>query len=150
MSLGGRKIESRNVTRNQATFDRTVDNIFLWKPEYKQETFLNNTGSELELKGGELLGRVSSTGKIVVLTSGAADGSQFPVGMNKTCVTVADSAEVVINMCVAGDVAQELVIFQGSDTLDTVVNDRQLRDRIAGDTKGIQLVEGREHTKFDN
>jgi hypothetical protein len=53
-------------------------------------------------------------------------------------------------MCVAGDVAQEKLIFQGSDTLATVVSSRTLNDRIGADTVGVKLVSGTELTEYDN
>lgn len=144
-------ITSRDVTRNQATFDRNLDNIFVWENEYLDgQTFLNNTGGELTLIGGEVIGRVSANGKLVIMASAAVDGSAVPVGINKTCAVIADAAEITSSICVKGNVDQDLLIFDGSDDLDTVVSGAQYRDLIASNTVGIVLKPFEELTKLDN
>lgn len=143
-------VTGRDITRNQGAFDRSTEKIFIWNNEYISGTFLNDSGAELTLVGGELLGRVSATGKIIILKSAASDGSQFPLGINKSCITLAIAGEAEISLGVAGDVDQGLVILDGSDTLETPISLIQIRDRIAGDTKGIQLVESEDLTKLDN
>ena len=46
--------------------------------------------------------------------------------------------------------SDEKVIFQGGDTMDTPVDDVQLRDRIASDNLGLELVPCDELSGFDN
>lgn len=144
-------IVSRNVTRNQATYDRNLENIFVWDGEYLDgQTFLNDTGAELTLVGGELMGRVSASGKLILMKSAAVDGSKLPVGINKTCVTIPIAGEVTTSMCVKGNVDQDLLIFDGADTLATVVSGVRYSDHIAANTVGIVLKSFNEQTKFDN
>jgi hypothetical protein len=63
-------------------------------------------------------------------------------------VDYGESANITI--CIGGDVAEELVLLQSPDTLETVVSSRTIRDRIAGDTLGIKLVLGTQMTAYDN
>lgn len=137
----------------QANFKRDTAKIFLWNNRYQKEEYTNGTGAEVTLKAGTLMGRVHASGEIVPLTSTPAvgsEGSQFPVGILNQDVTVANGVTVDVYICVAGDVAEEKVILSGTDTLETVIADRRLRDRIAADTHGIKLVVSDELTAFDN
>jgi hypothetical protein len=143
-------ITARNLTRNQGTFDRQLNKIFVWNNEYETGTFLNNTGGTLNLVGGEVIGRVHATGQFVILKSASVDGSQYPVGINTICADVLDTATIEMQVGVNGNIDEGLLIFDGSDTLDTVVDNRRLRDRLAGDTVGLKLRTFTENTKFDN
>jgi hypothetical protein len=124
--------------------------IFIWDNRYEEGTYTNPTSDDVSLTKGMLMGRVSATQKLVPLASGASDGSQFPVGIlaDDYDVDYGESANVTI--CIGGDVAEELVTLNGSDTLSTVISGRSIRDRIAGDTLGIKLVAGTQMTAFDN
>jgi hypothetical protein len=124
--------------------------IFIWDNRYEQGTYTNPTGDEVSLTKGMLMGRVSSTQKLVPLASGASDGSQFPVGILADDYTVDYGASANVTICIGGDVAEELVTLNGSDTFNTVISSRSIRDRIAGDTLGIKLVAGTQMTAFDN
>ncbi|MCH9620996.1 MAG: hypothetical protein S4CHLAM20_04100 [Chlamydiia bacterium] len=141
----------RDLTKNQGTMDRDFSKIFVFQNNFRNVTFLNDTGADLELKGGELLGVIASSGKAVLLDDpGATDGSQFPVGFANSCGTVLDGEELTISMCIGGDVVENKVILTGGVSLDDVISLRTLRDRIASDTMGVRLVESTELTNFDN
>lgn len=137
---------------NQRTTNYDTSKIFIWNNRYESGTYTNpsTTGAEVTLAKGTLMGRVSGTQKLLPLASGASDGSQFPVGILADDYTVdyLESANVFI--CVAGDVAEEKVILSGSDTLSTVISSRSIRDRIAADTVGINLVAGQAQDGYDN
>ncbi len=139
-----------NQTDSQLHVDYDVAKIFLGCNRYDASEYTNGTGSEVTLKAGTLLGRISASGKLLPLASGATDDSSIPVGVLSHTVTVANKATVNLTFCVEGDVAEEKVIFQGSDDYDTVVSGRTLRDRIGADTVGINLVATTENTTFDN
>jgi hypothetical protein len=143
-----------NLTNNQAFITTDTSKIFLRDKRFEQGTFdyTNSTYDDVTIAAGTVLGRIASTNKLVVLTSAASDGSQFPVGILAQDVTVeaGDSYSDTVNMCVAGDVAQEKLVFQGSDTLATVVSSRTLKDRIGADTVGVKLVTCTELTEYDN
>jgi hypothetical protein len=129
-------------------YDRSK--TFVWNPRTEVGNYTNSGYDDVTLAKGTLMGRIASSNLLTPLTSGASDGSQFPVGvvLADTVVASGDTAEITI--CVAGDVDENKLVFQGSDTLATVVSSRTLRDRIGADTVGIKLVGGNQLTGFDN
>ena len=138
-------------TSNTLYTDYDVSKIFVFSNRYEKGVLLNASGGVKTFNTGTLLGRVTASGKFVPVASGASDGSEIPVGILKTTVTeLADSSEKSVNICIAGDVVQGKVILDGSDTLDTVIDGRPIKDRIAADTMGIKLVKSSELTGFDN
>ena len=146
MSLTG-----RDITQNQGTVDRDLGQIFVWDNRYRDVIFLNDTGAELTLVGGELLGVVAASGKAVLLDDiGAADGSAFPVGFANSCPTLGIGEEIQISMCISGDVVENKIILGGTVALTDVVSLKTIRDRIASDTMGVKLVSSTELSNFDN
>lgn len=137
-------------TGQQATTNYDLAKIFILNNRYEKANYTNNTYDTVELSAGTLMGRVGSTQEIVPLASGASNGSQFPVGILADDYTVEEGEEKVLFFCVAGDIAEEKVILHGSDTMNTLISNRSIRDRIASDTVGIKLVAGTEMTSFDN
>lgn len=138
-------------TGNYLHTNYDVSKIFVWNNRYENGTFLNAGGAAASFAPGTVLGRIATSGKIVPLTSAATDGSQIPVGILLTeIVSLAAAGEKTINFCIAGDVVESKLIFDGSDTVETIVDDRRLKDRIAADTMGIKLVDSFELTGFDN
>jgi len=134
----------------QMIVNTDLSKIFVWMNRFENADYTNSTYDPITLEAGTLMGRVSATQEIVPLTSGASDGSQVPVGvLNQTCV-IDGGSTVSLAICVAGDVVESGVILQGSDTMDTVISGRSIRDRIGADTVGIKLVGGTEMTGFDN
>ena len=129
-------------------YDRS--NTFVWNIRTEVGNYTNSTYDDVTLAKGTLMGRIASTNLLTPLTSGASDGSQFPVGiiLADTVIEAGDTAEITI--CVAGDVVADKIVFQGSDDLDTVVSSRTLRDRIGADTVGIKLVGDNQLTGYDN
>lgn len=110
----------------------------------------NEDYEDLVIPIGTLMGRISATGLLTPLTSGASDGSQYPVGVAVGNYTIADGDTVSVRICTAGEIDSSKVIFQGSDDLDTVVDGRQLRDRIGADTVGLILRTVDELSEYDN
>lgn len=129
-------------------YDRS--NTFVWNIRTEVGNYTNSTYDDVTLAKGTLMGRIAATNLLTPLTSGASDGSQFPVGiiLADTVIEAGDTAEITI--CVAGDVVADKIVFQGSDDLDTVVSNRTLRDRIGADTVGIKLVGDNQLTGYDN
>lgn len=122
--------------------------MFLFGNENQKANYNNSTYDTVELPVGTLLGRVSATGLVVPLESGASDGSQFPVGIVRAnySVDAGDTREVVF--CVSGEVDQDMIVFQGSDTLSTVVDGMQIRDHLQ--RVGINLKSVDQLSGFDN
>jgi hypothetical protein len=135
----------------QAIIHTDLSKIFIRDNRYDSFQYTNSDEYDpVTLSAGTLMGRIHASGKVVPLESGASDGSQFPIGILKETVTVEEGDTRDIMLCVAGDVAEDKIIFQGSDTLNTVVSSRRLRDRIGSDTVGIKLVSVTEMTSEDN
>jgi hypothetical protein len=123
---------------------------FVWNVRTATANYTNSTYDDVTLQQGTLMGRISSSGLIVPLTSGASDGSQFPLGvlLEDTTIEAGDTQELTI--AVAGDVVESKILLQGSDTLNTVISGRRIRDRIGADTVGIKLVGADLMTGIDN
>ena len=124
--------------------------IFLGCNRYDSADYTNGTGAEVTLPAGTLLGRVNASGEVLPLASAATDGSEYPCGILSQAVTVANGATVNVTFAVEGDIAESKVVFDGTDDFDTVVDGRILRDRIAADTVGINLVTATSMTGYDN
>jgi len=141
-----------NSTANQAQFNYDTSKIFIWNNRYNPNELLNASGADKDFNPGLVVGRVTATGQIVPLVSTATDGSEIPVGVLRSCVVaLADAGTSNVSVCIQGDVAEEQLIFDnGTDTLDTVIDGRSIRDRLIGDTKGINPIPGDELTGFDN
>ena len=138
-------------TGNQLFVDYDYSKLFIYNNRYEKGTFINAGGGALDFAPGTLLGRITASGKLIPLASGAADGSEIPVGILKTGITqLGAGLETEVNYCLSGDVVESAIIFDGGDDLDTVVDGRPLRDRIAADTMGIKLIESDEMTAHDN
>ena len=136
---------------NQLTNNFDTSKIFIWDNRYQPETITNSSYDEVTLEAGTLVGRVTATGAIVACRSDSADGSQIPLGILKSehVIPAGDSVETYI--CIAGDVAEEKVVFfKAGDTAETIVDGRRYKDRIEADTMGIKLVPGTELTSEDN
>lgn len=134
----------------QAIINTDISKIFLWNNRYENALYNNSAYGSVTLLAGTLMGRVAATGWIKPLASGAADGSQFPVGVLANDIIVDGGALETVSICVSGDVAEEKIILQGTDTMEVTISSRRLRDRIAADTVGIKLVQATEMTGYDN
>lgn len=123
---------------------------FVWDNRYDSAVYTNSGYDDVTLLHGTLLGKVSATGKVKPLASGASDGSQYPIGILKDDIIVKAGASATLTFCVSGDVVESQIVLAGSDTMDTVISDRSIRDRIGADTVGIKLVGSDELTAADN
>jgi hypothetical protein len=125
--------------------------IFIWANEFQSESYQNGTGAEITLATGTVMGRVNASGLVDALQAAATDGSQYPLGILAKAVTVANGATAAVSICIAGHVDESKVVLVDDYTdLDSEVDGRLLRDRIAADTKGIKLVTATELTAEDN
>jgi len=132
----------------QMTITTDLSKIFLWNNRYDQADY--TAAADITLLAGTLLGRIHATGKVVPLTSAATNGSQYPVGILAQDTFVANGATATLTFCVAGDVASDKVIYDGTDTEETVVSAKRLKDRIGSDTVGIKLVASTSNSDYDN
>lgn len=137
-------------TGNQMTINNDLSNIFLWnRRSLKGEVNNGDLYDPLVLAIGTVMGRVAETGKLKAFTSAAVDGSQYPIGILCRAYTIEEGDTQEVYICDDGDVAEEKVVFADeSDTLDTVVSDRQVRDHLK--TYGIKLITSTELSGYDN
>lgn len=135
----------------QAILDTDVSKIFVFDNRFETGSRTNSGYDDENLVAGTVMGRVSATGKLVPMQSDASDGSEIPVGILNKDWVIAAGATQAISICVSGDVVEGKLIFtKVGDDLDTVVDGRNYRDRIGGDTVGVKLVPSTENTGFDN
>lgn len=141
-----------NVLQNQNQSITNYDYSKLFKTNFKvvKMNFTNGTGAELELLPGMLFGRVSADLKGAILKSASVDGSEIPFGVLVTQKTLAIAADAVVDVAVTGMVDKNLLVLDGSDTLDTLIDGRTIGDRIPADTEGITLEDFTELVNYDN
>jgi Bacteriophage lambda head decoration protein D len=143
-------------TRNQLTVNTDITKTFVWMNRFETVEFYydNTTLGDVIIPEGTVLGRILSSQKVVPWTSGATDGSQYPVGILKDDVYVVYGSifDGNASMCVAGDVAGEKIGLQGSDTLTTQVgtSGRSLQDWLSSVQGGIRIMNADQHTAYDN
>lgn len=98
------------------------DKIFIFENRYKNGSYTNGTGDDVDLALGTVMGRITSSGKWKPWDATATDGSEQPRGVLAAAYSVADGATQSISICISGDVAQEQLVFTGEgQTLETVV-----------------------------
>lgn len=115
----------------------------------QQVTYTNSTGSTVALASGRLMGRVSTSQKVLPHVSTATDGSEQPIGVLIEDQSVANGATVTLTICDGGEVAEGKVVLGGSDTLATTINGVSIRDLIARNSH-IKLRPATELTGYDN
>lgn len=145
-------ITVRDNTRNQAAFDRKIANLLILNNSFLKGDYANISGALETVAVGQVMGRVAATQKLVVCKSAAVDGSQYPVAINVVELTDIAIAGEVDNIapCNGGKVNENEIVFDGTDTFDTLVNGKSMRDHLIANTKGIDLVNVLENTDYDN
>ncbi len=141
--------EQQGLGNNQANFKYDFSKIFIRNNIYRTIN-IEASGADVELTPGVLIGTIAASGKGAIMKSGAGDGSELPTGVCAEEITIADGENADINICIGGEIAEEKLIFDGSDDLDTSVDDRIYRDRIASDTAGIILRATTDLGAYDN
>jgi len=118
----------------------------------ENQTFRNTTAGTLTYPIGTLVGRLTSGGKLVPLTSAATNGSQIPVGFLAQEVTLAATSDDNVCIVIAGTVDSSKITLAGSDVLTTVITEQgqTIYDAIHSFTSGIRLIATREFGKTDN
>lgn len=117
--------------------------------EYLHADFTNSDAYPTTLRIGTVMGRVSATGKVVPLDTDSSDGSQFPIGVLAANYTVGDGDTLTVAMVSNGTINGNMLIFvDNTDSLDTVVSSRQLRDHLQ--LAGINLQFPDELSELDN
>ena len=135
---------------NQAHIKTDVSRIFVGRNRYTKARYNNSAYGSVELLAGTVMGRVKVTGWIKPHTSGASDGSEYPIGVLAEDITVAGGGLVDLFICTEGDVVADKLIFTTStDNIDKTVGDRRVRDWFQ--VGGIKLItENSELSAYDN
>jgi len=138
-------------TGQQATTNYSTSKLIIGDNEFEQATYTNNDSyDDLELSEGLVLGRIAADNEVTAMTSGASDGSQFPIGVLFGDVTIPAGESATVTMVTSGRINENSISLSGSDTLATVVSDKTIRDRIGSDSIGLVLVGSEDLTNYDN
>lgn len=141
-----------NNVENGTNFQHNQYNtniIFLRDNKYTTEPYNNSTYADVTLTAGTLMGRIATTNYVVPVTSGASDGSQYPIGLVAEDVVISASSSAEIPLCTAGEVDEDSINFDSADdTLDTVLDSIRYKDRLK--RMGIIPVSGTELSAYDN
>lgn len=137
-------------TQNQSITNYDYSKLFRTNFKTVEMTYTNASGGDVELLPGMLFGRVSADLKGAILKSASIDGSEIPFGVLLTKATVLDTASKTIQVAVTGMVDKNLLVLDGADTLDTLIDGRTIGDRIPADTEGITLEEFEQLVNYDN
>ena len=135
---------------NFLSVNRDTGKVILGRNNFKNFDYTNPTGVEVTLEAGTVMGRISATGLVLPLASAAADGSETPIGILAGTFTVAIAGSQNLPIAISGNVEATRLVFDGADTLATVIGGRRLDDRIEGDTMGINLITSTQLSGYDN
>lgn len=141
------KTITRNQTNNQMTADYDISNLVLGQNSFIKGS-ITASGSDIDLLQGMVMGRISSTQKLVPLDASATNGSQYPVGICLIDAKIINGTSVDITLVNKGRIEEQKINFLGTETLDSVVSGRILRDWI--NDIGLELILSEELTNFDN
>ena len=143
-------IESSTYAGGILTTKYDNSKLLIFNNSFTKGNVNNSTYDDVVLAVGTLMGRISATGLLTPLKSGASDGSQVPVGVLAGGFTIEDGTTKEVTLVVSGEIDESKIVFDGSDTLETVISGRRLKDMIAGDTVGLILKSVNELSEFDN
>jgi len=138
------------MPNNQLLKNYDTQKLLLGENTFGSGTYTNGTGAEVTLPAGTVLGRVHASGKLAPYKSAATDGTQFVVGVLIEEYTVADGASATIGYCDSGNVNQNMISLDGTDTLETVVSGRRIKDKIGAESVGVKLISSSENSAVDN
>ncbi len=137
-------------TQNQAITNYDYSKLFKTNFKTVQMTYTNISGGTVNLVAGMLFGRVSADLKGAILKSASVDGSEIPFGINLTEAEVLNTASKTIQVAVTGMMDKALIVLDGADTLDTLIDGRTIGDRIPADTEGITIEDFDQLVNLDN
>lgn len=147
----------RDNTNNQATYDYLIKKLLLGKYTTRRIDYANISGALESVAIGTIMGRVDATGKLVPCASGAVDGSQEPVAImleTLTDVAIAGTVDKVL-VCDGGDINIDALVFDGADTLDTIVTNtggvkKSMQDFLIQNGNGFEFLEVKDSSEYDN
>ena len=142
-------VTNTEQTRNQLISNFDLSKFLLGFNSFAQPSpSVAASGADVVLVQAEVMGRIHATGLIIPLVAAAVDGSQIPVGLTIVDQTILDGDTDAVNLVNKGRIAESKINFAGAETLDTVVDERRLRDWL--NDIGLELMAGEELTGTDN
>lgn len=134
---------------NLKGFDYDQSKIFVFNNRYTGADFRNNTGALADFAPGLVVAR-NSSGEIVPFLAAGTLGIQKPIGILSNGIEqIADATlKADQSFCHKGDVVESKIYFQDASTLDTIVEERMVKD-ILQDV-GINITTTTDMTGFDN
>ncbi len=144
-------IEQVNVTRNQSMAKITLEHIFLFDNRYDKVTLGNVVAAgTIVLAAGDLLYKRTATLVDKLTDVDANIAAVVGIAAMEDDLSVLDTVQVAINMCVEGTIDEDKINLPGGMTLDDVIPTTNLTLRDHLNQLGFHLETGIDNTKFDN
>lgn len=141
----------RLATDRQLIVTEQVKRIFLFGNTTVDGTYKNITAGLETVKMGQVMGKVAATGKWVICKSGATDGSQIPRTVSPEEITDATAGqEVLVSLINGGEINKAGLVFNGTDTLDTLVGGVRMEDLLIANSRSLSLKTITDTAAFGN
>ena len=132
--------EVRFASDRQLIVTEQVKRIFLFGNTTVDGTYKNITVGLETVKMGQVMGKVAATGKWVICKSAATDGSAVPRAVSPEEITDATAAqEVLVSLIDGGEINKAGLVFDGTDTLDTLVGGVRMGDLLIANSRSLSL-----------
>ena len=130
----------RFASDRQLIVTEQVKRIFLFGNTTVDGTYKNITAGLETVKMGQVMGKVAATGKWVICKSAATDGSAIPRAVSPEEITDATAAqEVLVSLIDGGEINKAGLVFNGADTLDTLVGGVRMEDLLIANSRSLSL-----------
>lgn len=130
----------RFASDRQLIVTEQVKRIFLFGNTTVDGTYKNITAGLETVKMGQVMGKVAATGKWVICKSAAVDGSEIPRAVSSEEITDATAAqEVLVSLIDGGEINKAGLVFNGADTLDTLVGGVRMEDLLIANSRSLSL-----------
>lgn len=132
----------------QLQVNTNLAKLFPFEKNFLQYTFINHSYSDVTLDAGTVMGVVGSTGEIKPCRSTNTDGSQTPVGILGREYVVEGGDTATVQVMVNGWVRKDMLVFQGSETVETTVSSRRFLELLLA--AGIFPQTTENNTNYEN
>lgn len=130
----------RFASDRQLIVTEQVKRIFLFGNTTVDGTYKNITAGLETVKMGQVMGKVAATGKWAICKSAATDGSAIPRAVSPEEITDATAAqEVLVSLIDGGEINKAGLVFNGTDTLDTLVGGVRMEDLLIANSRSLSL-----------
>jgi len=149
-------ISERPTGASQSIVDYDRLKVALGKNFFEQREVVNDTGDEITVLKGTVLGVINTganAGKLKPFDSTSIDGSEIPRFVANANRTIADTASVTMNVINDGLVAERALTFVNDPTDGIDINIAGVgtpRDLLLANSAGIKATPVDDSTAFDN